>query len=124
MIEKLKRSSGTVIGFILNGWLHDEDYKTFVPQVESVLANKGKARLLVQFYQFRGWDPHAAWDDMKFGMEHYGDIERIAMVGDRKWEEYMSKLCKFFTKADVKYFDTSYIEKAWAWLGEDHEVMG
>ena len=124
MIEKLKKSSGKVIGFILNGWLHDEDYKTFVPQVESVLAQEGKARLLVHFYQFQGWDLHAAWDDMKFGMEHYGDIERIAMVGDRKWEEYMAKICKFATKSEVKYFDASDIEEAWAWLDEDHKEMG
>jgi len=121
MIEKLKKSSGKVIGFVLTGKLHDEDYKTFVPQVESVLDREGKARLLALFHEFHGWDLHAVWDDMKFGAKHYSDIERIALVGDRKWEEWMAKICKPFTKAAVKYFDVGDIEQAWAWLHDDEQ---
>ena len=122
MIEKLEKSSGKVVGFVLSGKLHDEDYKTLVPQVESVFAREGKARLLAHFQKFRGWDLHAVWDDMKFGAKHYSDIERIAMVGDRKWEEWMAKICKPFTKAAVKYFDVGDIEQAWAWLHEEYEA--
>ncbi len=122
MIEKLEKSSGKVIGFVLSGKLHDEDYKTFVPQVESVLAREGKARLLAHFQEFHGWDIRAACDDMHFGIKHYVDIEKIALVGDRKWEEGMAKICKPFTKAAVKYFDADDIEQAWAWLREEHKV--
>jgi len=121
MIEKLRKSSGKVIGFVLIGKLHDEDYKTFVPQVESVLDREGKARLLALFHECHGWDLHAVWDDMKFGAKHYSDIERIALVGDRKWEEWMAKICKPFTKAAVKYFDVGDIEQAWAWLHDDEQ---
>ena len=53
---------------------------------------------------------------MKFGIQHYADFARIAMVGDRKWEEWMAKLCRPFTKATVKYFAASEVEAAWAWL--------
>ena len=122
MIEKLKQSSGKVIGFVLSDKLHDEDYRTFVPQVESVLEREGKARLLAHFHEFHGWDLHAVWDDMKFGTKHYSDIERIALVGDRKWEEWMAKICKPFTKAAVKYFDVGDMEQAWAWLHEEYKA--
>ena len=122
MIEKLKQSSGKFIGFVLSGKLHDEDYKTFVPQVESVLEREGKVRLLAHFHEFHGWDLHAAWDDMKFGTKHYSEIERIALVGDCKWEEWMAKICKPFTKAAVKYFDVGDIEQAWAWLYEEYKA--
>ncbi|HRW66130.1 MAG TPA: STAS/SEC14 domain-containing protein, partial [Candidatus Competibacter sp.] len=64
------------------------------------------------------WDLHAMWDDFQFGVKHYSDLERIAIVGDRKWEEWMAKLCKPFTKASVNYFDVSQIDAAWAWLRE------
>jgi hypothetical protein len=40
----------------------------------------------------------AAWDDLEFGLKHYSDFERIAMVGDRKWEEWMANFCKPFTR--------------------------
>jgi hypothetical protein len=119
MIETLQTNSPKVAGFRLSGKLHDEDYKTFVPTLEAAIAAQGKVRLLAQLENFHGWDMHAAWDDFKFGMQHYHDFERIAMVGDRKWEKWMAALCKPFSKAEVRYFDASEAEAAWAWIGEN-----
>jgi hypothetical protein len=119
MIETIETGSAKVVGWKLNGTLHDEDYQRFLPQVESILTSQGKVRLFVQFEDFHGWDLHAAWDDMKFGMRHYADFERIAMVGDRQWEKWMAALSKPFTGAKVRYFDRSQIEDAWCWLLEE-----
>ncbi len=119
MIELLETSSPKVIGVKLAGKLHDEDYKTFVPKVESIVAAEGKVRLFVQFEDFHGWDLHAVWDDTKFAFKHYSDFDRIAMVGDRRWEKWMVQVCKPFTKATVRYFDASEVDAAWAWLRED-----
>ncbi len=121
MIEKIERSSGKIIGFLLSGRLHDEDYNIFVPQLESVIEQEGKTRLLAHFHDFHGWDLHAAWDDMKFALKHYGDVELIALVGEREWQEWMAKICKPFTRARVRYFDSSEIEKTWEWLREEHK---
>ena len=111
----------TVVGVKLSGKLHDEDYRRFVPMIESILTAEGKVRLFVQFEEFQGWDMHAAWDDFKFGLKHYSDFERIAMVGDRRWEKWMASVCKPFTKAKVKYFDSSEVDAAWTWLQETDE---
>ena len=119
MIEQLQTDSPKILGFKLSGKLHDEDYHTFVPAVEEAIAAGGKVRLLAQFEDFHGWDLHAAWDDLKFGIKHYSDFERIAMVGDKKWEEWMARFCKPFTRATVKYFDAANAETAQAWLRED-----
>ena len=110
-----------MVGLKLSGKLHDEDYKQFVPTVETILTTEGKVRLFVQFEEFHGWDMHAAWDDLKFALKHYSDFERIAMVGDRKWEKWMASFCKPFTKAKVKYFDVSEVDAAWKWLRETEE---
>jgi hypothetical protein len=119
MIETIETGSAKVVGWKLHGTLHDEDYQRFLPQVESILTSQGKVRLFVQFEDFHGWDVHAAWDDMKFGIRHYSDFERIAMVGEREWEKWMAALCKPFTGAKVRYFDCSQIEEAWLWLHEE-----
>jgi hypothetical protein len=118
MIETLQTGDANIVGFRLSGKLHDEDYKTFVPAIEARLTAVEKVRLFVQFEDFHGWDLHAAWDDFMFGMKHYRHFERIAMVGDHKWQEWMAKLCKPFTKAQVQYFGPSNIDEAWAWLRE------
>ena len=117
MIEQLPQSTGQVLGFRMSGKLHDEDYKKFVPLIDAA-AHGGKLRLLAQFTDFHGWDLHALWDDVKFATTHCTKMERIALVGDKKWEEWMAKVCKPFTMAKVRYFDASQIDAAWAWVRE------
>ena len=118
MIEMLSGLTPNAVGFKMSGKLHDEDYKTFVPVVDAAIGSGGKVRLLAQFNDFHGWDLHALWDDIKFSTTHCTKIERIALVGDRKWEQWMAKVCKPFTMAKIRYFDASEIDAAWKWLGE------
>ena len=118
MIEQLPTSLAKVVGFRLSGKLHDEDYKTFVPLVDDAIARQGKARVLAVFHDFHGWDLHAMWDDVKFATTHCAKIERIALVGEKKWEEWMAKVCRPFTMAKIRYFDASEIDAAKAWINE------
>jgi len=118
MIEQITTGSPKLVAFKLRGTLHDVDYKTFVPALEAAIAAAGPIRLLAHFEDFHGWDLRAAWDDFKFGVRHFSDIERIALVGDREWEQWMAKLCKPFTRAAVGYFDAAAAQAAWDWLRE------
>jgi hypothetical protein len=84
--------------------------------VDGVLKTHDKVRLLALFQDFHGWDAHALWDDITFAAGHFSKFERIALVGDKKWEEWMAKVCKPFTAATVKYFDATELDTAWAWV--------
>lgn len=118
MIEELKSPSENVLGFRLSGKLHDEDYKVFVPRIDEEIAKDGKVRMLAEFHDFKGWDAHALWDDIRFATTHCTKIDRIALVGDKTWEKWMASVCKPFTMAKVEYFDVADIDQAWAWLQE------
>ena len=118
MIEMLSGLPAHTVGFKLSGKLHDEDYKTFVPLVDAEIAREGKVNILAQFHDFQGWDLHALWDDIKFSTTHCTKIDRIALVGEKKWEEWMAKVCKPFTMAKIQYFDATKIDDAWKWLKE------
>lgn len=115
MIEVLTPPADHLLGFKLSGTLHDADYKTFVPMIDEA-AKSGKVRVLAQFHDFKGWDAHALWDDIKFSTTHCTTIEKIAIVGEKSWESWMAKVCKPFTMAKIQYFDVADIDKAWAWL--------
>lgn len=118
MITQLQTDSPHIIGFTLRGKLHDEDYRIFVPAVEAAAAAEARLRLFARFEDFHGWDLHAAWDDFKFGVKHYGSFERIALVGEQRWQEWMAVFCKPFTRAEVRYFTADDDAAAWAWLRE------
>jgi len=102
----------------LSGRLTKEDYQHFVPAVERLIKQQGRIRVLVQMRDFHGWTLGALWEDIKFDVKHFGDIERLAFVGDRKWEAGMAAFCKPFTRAVIRYFDESEYEEALGWIKE------
>jgi hypothetical protein len=118
MIELQSAATGKILAVKLSGKLSKEDYETFVPEVESLIKSQGKIRILLQMHDFHGWTVGALWEDIKFDMKHFKDIERLAMVGDRKWEAGMAAFCKPFTTATVRYFDESEMEAARSWIEE------
>lgn len=118
MIDILTGLPAHTVGFRMSGKLHDEDYKKFVPLVDAEIAKEGKVNLLAQFHDFHGWDTHALWDDIKFATTHCTRIKKIALVGEKTWEKWMVTVCKPFTTAKVRYFDSSQLDAAKAWLAE------
>ena len=46
------------------------------------------------------------------------EFERLAMVGEEKWQHGMAIFCKPFTRATVRYFDHANAAEARKWLGE------
>ena len=67
---------------------------------------------------FHGWKATALWEDIKLDFKHWGDIERIAMVGDKAWQEGMSFFCKPFTAAKIRYFGHHETDRARKWVSE------
>ena len=59
------------------------------------------------------------WEDLKFDLKLFNHIERLAIVGETKWEKGMSVFCRPFTTAKIKYFDKVDLEKARAWIEEE-----
>ena len=118
MAIKIDDSNPDYLAIQLGGKLTAEDYEEFVPKVESIVQDKGSIRILMKMHDFHGWEMAAAWEDTKFGMRHFHDIDRLAMVGEKAWQHGMSVFCKPFTKAKIRYFDLSEAAEAESWIAE------
>ena len=103
----------------LGGKLESKDYETLTPYVERLIAEHGKVDMLVILHDFHGWTAGALWEDLKFDYKHFGDIEKLAIVGETKWQEGMATFCKPFTSAAIKYFDDAEVDEAQRWVMED-----
>ena len=119
MIELLASPSPRTVGIRCSGRLHDEDFHKLEPVIETTIAKQGTVRLLAQFEDFHGWDMHAALDELRIGLKHSKDFEKIALVGDHDWERWIAKLTRLFTTAPVRYFDSSEHDLAWTWLEDE-----
>ena len=118
MIEKMAESSGNVIGYRAIGTITASDYAKLVPEVRDLVKKEGNIRILIDLREFK-WEKMEAWlQDLKFGSEFRHEIQKMAVVGDKTWEKWMLYLARPFYARDAKFFYTSEIDKAWAWLRE------
>jgi hypothetical protein len=112
-------SNSRVLEVQVSDKLSHEDYQEMVPMFERLIEQHGKISILFEMVDFHGWEGAALWDDIKFDLAHFSDINRLAMVGDKKWEKGMSLFCRPFTTAKIRYFDRQAIAEARAWVAEE-----
>ena len=116
MIEVKQQEHGNVVNVMVTGRLTTDDYEHFVPEVERLIRKHGKVRVLFDMHDFHGCTPGAMREDIKFDARHFRDIERLALVGERKWEAGMASFCKPFTSATIRYFDREQANEARQWI--------
>ncbi len=117
-IKLQEEDGGKILVVHVSGKLVKADYEHFVPEFDRLVRSHGKIRVLFDMVAFHGWEVSAAWADLKLGIEHFSDIERIALVGEKQWQHGMATFCRPFTKAVVRYFDHADAAAARQWLGD------
>jgi hypothetical protein len=115
-VDLHEEAGGKILIVKLSDKLTKQDYEHFLPVVDRLVKQYGKLRLLVEMHNFHGWTMSALWEDLKFDVKHFKDIERLALVGESKWEAGMAAFCKPFTTAKIKYFDESQKAAASTWI--------
>lgn len=119
MITKLPESSGTTVGFLIQGKLADEDYKdVLIPALEEAVHAGAKIRILFVMENFSGWTPLGAWDDF-INWPRFRTMGRIAVVIDENWHEFMTWLFSVFARlahSEIRFFTTARRAETWAWL--------
>ena len=120
-VELHEELGGKILDVTLRGKIAKEDYQLLTPEVDRAIKDHEKVRMLVRMEDFHGWNPGGLWEDIKFDMRHFADIERLALVGDKRWEAGMAVFCKPFTTAKIRYFDKSNSDEADMWIHEGIE---
>ncbi len=116
MFHILPESVDDLICIKVSGKLTDADYKAFIPKVEAVIEEFGTIKFYVDMLDLEGWEWRAAWDDFAFGIKHWSDFSKLAMVGDQRWEELSAKIADKINQADVRYFEADQEAEALSWV--------
>ena len=100
------------------GKLTHRDYEKMTPMIDSALAEvkHPKVKMFVDGTELEGWEARAVWDDFKIGLKHGNEFEKIAIYGNKKWQEVTAKIGRWFLSGEVKYFEDE--NEALTWLNE------
>jgi hypothetical protein len=100
----------------IKGKLQHSDYEMMNSALDNAISSieEPKIKVLIDALEFDGWEPRAAWDDLKFGLKYSKEFTKLAFVGNRSWEEYAIKITDWFMSTEMHYFET--IDEAMEWL--------
>ncbi len=96
MLEKMSQSSGNILGFKAIGTIIKDDYTVLTAEVEAVLQQEDSFCLLLDLEEFDGEKIKAWVADFKFGHEYRKKIEKLAIVGNKKWQKGLAALADPF----------------------------
>lgn len=107
-----------VLHIVAGGKLKASDYDRFKPFFERIAAQEGAVPMLIELApDFSGWDVGGLWQDLKFDVKHKDWFGRIAILGDKKWEEWGTKLSDpIFASAEMHFFAPEERNDAENWV--------
>ncbi|MBP8113726.1 MAG: STAS/SEC14 domain-containing protein [Chitinophagaceae bacterium] len=123
MLQVLSFTQKNIIATKANDLLGINDYEKIHPLIHNIINTGKKVRWYFEMDDCLISNAAGFWEDgiievnyVNLKFTHSDDIEKIAIVGVKKWEEWMRSVMKPFAKARVKYFDLADKEQAKEWI--------
>ena len=86
MSATLEERPNRLLVLRVGGQLKKSELDAVQSEFVSRLGGQGTVKLLVLLQSFTGWERSQAWGDTDFFFSHRNDFEKIAVVGDPRWE--------------------------------------
>ena len=114
----IEREKGNLIVLRITGLLRKSEFDAALAAEARQWRPASRVKVLVIVEDFKGWERGADWGDVAFFFEHDHQIEKIAIVSDPKWEvQTLVFAGAGVRRGEVKFFPTSQLTSARAWLG-------
>ena len=121
MLQIKKSEQPSQLHIVVSDTLEKSDYDKLQPALANMAKQHDSFTLLWDMRDFTGWSLKAGWEDIKTDSDYNDKVRKTAMVGENKWQKWMTILSKPFAKGELRYFDSSDLSEAKAWLGESNE---
>ena len=115
MLRELGKSEANVVNYQMIGRIAKDDYQALV--IEDLVEQSSSVGLLLDMEQFEGEE--TTWSaELRSGKAFRQKTEKLAVVGDKRWEKWLETLIDPFHAAEASFYKADEMEQAWAWLQE------
>lgn len=116
MIE-IKTVSPGVLRLTVPDKLRADDFQQIAPQIETLIKQHGRIRLLIDASGFGGWENIAAFErHIGFVKTHHEKVERIAVIVSHDWQHWVVGTVRVLVHPQVRAFDKGDEGTALRWL--------
>ena len=117
MAVQVLEPTGSPITVKISGLLKKEEFTRLQGLFLEAVRHQGKFCLLEVLENFQGWDEKDDWNSVPFHLEHDQQVEKIAVVGEAKWEDlFAAFLGKGMRSIPIRHFLPARLDAARAWL--------
>ncbi|MAE52322.1 MAG: hypothetical protein CMH27_10985 [Micavibrio sp.] len=121
MMEVIEDLPDGVVGIASKGRITKADYdKIVIPTIEGALKTHDKISVLFHLEDIEGMELSAMWEDTAFGLKHWSDFKRLALVSDVEWVSGMTAFFGWMIPAEVKTFKEKDVAAAREWVCTGH----
>ena len=110
-------AAGKLLQLKVRGMFKKADYDRIIQIAKDAIEREGKVHALIILEAFEGWERRGDWGDVSFMMEQGQHIEKMAIVGDEKWQDdAFAFTAKGFRATAIEFFTPSRLNEARTWL--------
>ncbi len=117
-IELKEEHDGKVLTIHASDQLTFELFDHFLPEAQRLIQRFGNISVLFDMRSIHVREINTLWEDIKYGMIHFRGFERLAIIGDKQREGFLSMFCRPFTTAEIQFFDQNDAGAARKWIDE------
>ena len=110
--------NGRILRIAVFDWLDSKAYEHILPYIDSAIAEYDTVRLLFDLTEYAGREPGEAFEDAELNLPNWAGVERVAFIGDKRFEPRLPAFCEPFKSAAIKYFYTHQHKSAEEWIRE------
>lgn len=116
MLQLLEESKEDLVALSLSGPVDRQDYDIMLPVLEEKIKQYEKINVYAEMQEVEDISLRALWEDLKFDFRHAADFKKVAIIGDRKWLDWLTVMASPFTTAKIKYFEPHQKAQAMEWV--------
>jgi len=116
MYERLNRSAANALAYRITRPLERAEMQQLTDELEGSIAAAGKIRVLLDLQAFPYADLGVLWEDLKFDVKYARQLERLALVGGGKVEQWSTRIFGLLTLTRSRCFEAGQLDAAWDWL--------
>jgi SpoIIAA-like len=110
-------AAGKLLQLKVRGMLKKADYDRIIQIAKEAIEREEKVRALIILEAFEGWERRGDWGDVSFMTEQGQHIDKMAIVGDEKWQDdALAFTAKGFRATAIEVFTPSRLNEARTWL--------
>ena len=107
---------------IVDGPISRADFDDVSARLAALIERCGRVRILEDIRRIGRIEPSVIPADVSFSFRHMKDFSHCAIVGERKWLDWLARAIDPPVSCEIRYFDRADIEEARGWLRSEAEA--